>query len=198
MDSIASLTQFVAALDTPSKAIVGVLALLGAFAFKFFPEKTPATVRLAVFSVMAALGGGAMWLLHASALASAREARPSAEARPSPAPGVSWRLPALVGVAHAASAEGWVFVGRWDEKRNVWLEGPDVDGAGGRPPGDGQELTARRSLDVYADQPRFNAFSQRWSLAARTGTIGKGTRLKAAGASLVIGKNVWVRVTDLR
>jgi hypothetical protein len=197
MDSV---LQLVKSLDPMSQGAVAFLAVLGVFATKLFPDGTPVRVRLVVFFTLVCFAGGGL-------VYSGRNARLQQDkADPHETAGVPHAVSSIVGsllegldpmgVAHAADAEGWIFVGKFDEAAGRWVEGPAVtlpDAA--RVPGPGQHLRTVGSTPIYDDQPRFSIFTQSWKLGAKKSEVGGGVAFGVQGKPVFVGQNVWCRVS---
>lgn len=197
MDSVLELIK---SLDPLSQGAVAFVAVLGMFATKLFPQGTPVRIKLVVFFTLVCFAGGGLVYSGYNARLQRDKADPH-EAAGAPHPvdstvGSVLESLAPMRVVHAADAEGWIFVGKYDEAAGRWAEGPTVELAdAARVPGPGQTLLTTGSTQVYDDQPRFSIFTQSWKLGARISEVGAGRRLEVVGKPVFVGQNVWCRVS---
>lgn len=196
MESILTLVK---SLDPSSQGALAFLAVLGLCAAKLFPEATPARIKLVVFFTLVGFAGGGLLYTSRNARDQAEKADPheqSGQAHP-----VADRIGrvlgtiSVVGVAHAADVEGWIFVGKYDESGRRWVEGPTVtrrEPAG--VPQSGELVQTLGATPVYDDRPRFSLFSQSWNLGKKLSEISTARRLEVAEAPVFVGQNVWCKV----
>lgn len=193
--------ELVQVIDTPTKALIGVLLLLVVAGVAFFGRGATAQVKLAAFFGIVGVAVTGLVLMYADASRKAPMTAPGeTEGRGAPSTGASTssvHLPSLFGVVHAQSG-GWIFGGKYDEKAKAWKAGEknvEFDqGTQDRLPAKGDVVEATTRLDLYDAQPKYTLFGAKWKLGRKLGNVESGAELSVVEDAIVLGGNVWCRV----
>ena len=198
---LADLVLAVRSASDPSVAALLVLVVVGGLAYHFFSEGAPLKIRVAVFFtvvgfalasvVLAYLPGALQAETGAAPQEAPIEGRQSSALRP-----FTWFA---VVYARDARRVGWIYVGKYDRQHKRWTPAPTnvkvADRRRRRLPQGGDRLTTSRQVDLYDDQPRYTVFGFTWKLGSEIGQVPADTLLTVLDDAVVIGGNVWCRVS---